>query len=67
MESEQDIIQYCKGKAFAKEIMVLQKGENMKRSSSVFRLNTVLSEGIFRVGGRLSRVTMHEESKQPAI
>lgn len=40
MEAEQDIIHYCQGKAFAKEIMVLQKGENVKRSSRVFRLNT---------------------------
>ncbi|KAJ8375702.1 hypothetical protein SKAU_G00062820 [Synaphobranchus kaupii] len=66
-EAEQEILRYCQRKKFSKEISVLQRCEGVKRSSSLFKLNPVLQEGILRVGGRLSRATMPEESKRPAI
>lgn len=39
----------------------------MKRSSHLYKLNPVLEEGVLRVGGRLSRAAMSENSKHPAI
>lgn len=46
---------------------MLQRGQYVKKSSSLYKLNPVLHDGIIRVGGRLSRAIMPEESKQPAI
>lgn len=66
-EAEQEIIRYCQRKTFSEEISALQRREGMKRSSSLFKLNPVLQDGILRVGGRLSRSALPEESKRPAI
>ena len=40
---------------------------NIKRSSHIYKLNPVLQDGILRVGDRLNRAAMPEESKHPAI
>lgn len=66
-EAEQEILRYCQGKKFSKEISASQRYEVIKRSSSLFQLNPVLHKGILRVGRRLSRAAMPEESKRPAI
>ncbi|KAK2903738.1 hypothetical protein Q8A73_010395 [Channa argus] len=66
-EAEVDIIRHCQRKSFPDEISSLLKGEAVKRSSHIHRLNPVLQDGILRVGGRLSRAAMPEESKHPAI
>lgn len=50
---------------FFEDISAPQRREGVKRSSSLFKLNPVLQDGILRVGGRLSRSTLPEESKQP--
>jgi len=47
---------------------MLQKGaSNVKKGSSIYRLDPVLDNGILRVGGRLRRTAMPEERKHPAI
>ncbi|KAK2920579.1 hypothetical protein Q8A73_000064 [Channa argus] len=66
-EAEVDIIRHCQRKSFPDEISSLLKGEAVKRSSHIHRLNPVLQDGILRVGGRLSKAAMPEESKHPAI
>ncbi|KAK7896104.1 hypothetical protein WMY93_021429 [Mugilogobius chulae] len=65
--AEQEIIRYCQAKAFGKELVALKLGQGIKRNSSIFKLNPVLEQGILRVGGRLSRAALPEESKRPAI
>lgn len=62
-KAELEIIRYCQNE----EINSLKKGEPIKGSSHLYKLNPVLQDGILRVGGRLHRAAMPEESKHPAI
>lgn len=48
------------------EFSSLQKGQNVKRTSHIYKLNPVLEEGVLRVG-RLIRAAMPLESKHPDI
>jgi len=52
---------------FTEEIKALQQGKAVKCSSAFYRLSPVLRDKILRVGGRLSRSSMLEESTHPAI
>lgn len=67
LDAEEAIIRYCQAKTFPKEIAALSKGQAVKKTSSLCKLNPVLEQGIIRVGGRLSRAALPEESKRPAI
>ncbi|KAK0140849.1 hypothetical protein N1851_022153 [Merluccius polli] len=62
------IVQLCQMQNFSEEIMSL-KSENkkVKRQSPIFKLDPKLDNGILRVGGRLSRLAMPEETKHPVI
>jgi len=66
-EAEIEIIMFCQKKRFSEEFACLQKGESVKRNSHVYKLNPILEDGVLRVGGRLSKAAMPEESKHPAI
>lgn len=66
-EAEVEIIRHCQRKRFQEEITSLKKGEPVKRSSHIYKLNPILQDGILRVGGRLNRATKPEESKHPVI
>ncbi|KAL2077938.1 hypothetical protein ACEWY4_025623 [Coilia grayii] len=66
-EAEMQIIKFCQTKRYAEELSCLQGGVSVKRSSHLYKLNPVLEEGVLRVGGRLSRAVMSEDSKHPAI
>ena len=47
---------------------MLQEGaSNVKKGSSICGLDPVLDDGNLRVGGRLRRTSVREESKHPAI
>lgn len=67
--AEKEIICYVQRQMFQEEMNMLQKGaSNMKKGSSIYRLDPVMDEdGVLRVGGRLRRTTMQEEKKHPAI
>lgn len=66
-EAELKIIKFCQRKRFPEEYSSLQKGESVKRTSHIYKLNPVLEDGVLRVGGRLSRAAMPEEAKHPVI
>ena len=66
-ESELHIIRFCQKEKFSEEMSALLKGQNVKRNSHLYKLNPVLQDGLLRVGGRLSRAAMPENSKQPVI
>ncbi len=66
-KAELDIICYCQRQRYPDEFSILQKGEQVKRNSHIYKLNPVLEDGVLRVGGRLSRAAMPEEAKHPAI
>ena len=73
--AENAIIQYLQQKSFPEEVSLLSKkpkeGDNIdhyvKRSSSIYRLDPRMTDGILRVGGRLNKAAMPEEAKHPAI
>ena len=66
-EAEDAIISYVQRKEFPNEFSVLKKGNNMSKSSSVYRLDPKLEDGVLRVGGRLHRAALPELAKHPAI
>ncbi|KAL4009002.1 hypothetical protein ACER0C_002854 [Sarotherodon galilaeus] len=66
-DAEMQIIKFCQRKSYAEEISCLQRGESVKRSSHIYKLNPVLEDDVLRVGGRLSRAVMSEDSKHPVI
>ncbi|XP_076839331.1 uncharacterized protein LOC143484479 [Brachyhypopomus gauderio] len=65
--AEAEIIRFSQRQHFGEEIKVLQKGNNLSRSSALFRLNPTLQDGTLRVGGRLNKSAMPENAKHPAI
>lgn len=66
-EAELEIIRSCQRKRFQEEFSSLLKNQNVKQTSHIYKLNPKLDNGILRVGGRLSRAAMPEESKHPII
>lgn len=66
-KAETAIVCFCQRKRFPEEITSLQKGEGVKRTSHLCKLDPILEGGVLRVGGRLSRTAMPDEAKHPAI
>ncbi len=66
--AEHEIIRFCQKQSFQDETSSLQKGfHNLKRSSSLYKLDPVLQNGLLRVGGRLSKSCMPAEAMHPII
>lgn len=66
--AEKAILSYVQRQSFPEEINMLQDGaSNVKKNSSIYRLDPVMDNGILRVGGCLRRTAMPEERKHPAI
>lgn len=66
-DAELEIIRRCQKKKIQEEIGSLQRGEHVNRHSHIYKLDLIIQDGILRVGGRLSRSAVPEESKHPAI
>lgn len=66
-QAETAIIRFSQGPTFHEELCALQKGEKVKRSSSIMKLDPFLQDGVIRVGGRLHRAALPEHTKHPAI
>ena len=66
-EAELEIIKFSQRRKFSEEFSCLQRGESVKGNSHIYRLSPLLEDGVLRVGGRLSKAAMPEESKHPAI
>lgn len=67
VEAESEIVRISQQRAFSREIAALEKEKMVSKSSPLYRLSPVLQDNIMRVGGRLYRASMPEESKCPAI
>lgn len=65
--AEKAVIQFCQKERFHSEIFALSFGKLVKKSSPIYKLKPILEDGLLRVGGRLSRTAMPEESKHPII
>lgn len=66
-KAEQSLVSYVQQQSFKDEVTSLQRGLPIKRNSRIYRLDPILQHGILRVGGRLSKLAMPEETKHPAI
>ena len=67
-KAENAIICYTQKQYFPEEINILQMATSgVKKTSNLYRLDPVFKDGVLRVGGRLSRAAMPEESKFPVI
>ncbi|XP_071951906.1 uncharacterized protein [Antedon mediterranea] len=68
-EAEKEVLIFVQRSAFKEEIEHLNTNATkpIKRKSPITKLDPKLSDGLLRVGGRLCRASMPEESKQPII
>ena len=64
---EIEIIKLCQSQSFSDELLTLQKGDELKRSSHIVKLDPVVQDGILRVGGRLHRSALPADAKHPVI
>lgn len=64
--AEKAIICFVQRQSFQEEIAALSKG-TVKQTSHLIKLDPVVVDGVLRVGGRLSRAALPEETKHPAI
>lgn len=67
LEAEESLVSYVQRNSFQDEMTSLGMGRPVKRSSKIYKLDPFLQNGIVRVGGRLSRLAMAEETRHPAI
>lgn len=65
--AESDIIRFCQKIRFPEELANLKKGECVRKTSHLYKLNPILDGDLIRVGGRLSRAAMPVEAKHPVI
>ena len=65
--AEREIIKFNQRIAFAEEIDALQNGRSVKKSSVLVKLDPILAQGLLRVGGRLGRAALPEDSKHQII
>ncbi|XP_056125219.1 uncharacterized protein LOC130103060 [Rhinichthys klamathensis goyatoka] len=65
--AESSIICFCQKTMFPEELANLKKGECVRRTSHLYKLNPILDGDLIRVGGRLSRAAMPAEAKHPVI
>ena len=68
IRAERSLILYEQAKHFECEISTLEKGDNLKLSSSLVKLNPFIGDdGLLRVGGRLERSDISYDSMHPII
>ena len=66
--AEKCFICFCQRKIFPEEMTRLEMAPSgVKRSSPLYKLDPVMEDGILRVGGRLDRSAMPQQSKHPII
>ena len=58
---------FDQSRTFAEERRAIEKGDCVKKSSVLAKLDPILVNGLLRVGGRLSRAPLHDDSKHQII
>ncbi|KAI2646060.1 Transposon Tf2-9 polyprotein [Labeo rohita] len=67
IHAEKALVCFVQQQSFKSEILSLKKGHTIKKGSSIYRLDPFLEDGILRVGGRLHKMAIPEDSKHQAI
>ena len=65
--AEKEIIQFNQRMAYAEEIEAIKKGNSVKKSSVLVKLDPILDHGLLRVGGRLNKAAISDDSKHQII
>lgn len=65
--AEVEIIRFCQNQCFSDELKALQRGDKLKGSSHIVKLDPVVQDGILRVGGRLLQSALPTDAKHPVI
>lgn len=65
-EAECEIMKCVQSEHFSEELNV-KKGDVPKKSSSIYKLDPILSHGLLRVGGRLKNADMEFQAKHPIL
>ena len=66
-EAGKEIIKFEQNLTFAEELEAVKGDKCVKGSSALARLDPILTDGLLRVGGRLSRATLSDDSKHQII
>ena len=66
-EAGKEIIKFEQNLTFAEELEAVKGGKCVKGSSALARLDPILTDGLLRVGGRLSMATLSDDSKHQII
>ncbi|XP_050065913.1 uncharacterized protein LOC126554977 [Aphis gossypii] len=64
-EAEMVILKAVQQECFRKEIIALEKGQQVPKNSKLRCLNPYMSNGLIRVGGRLENANIDETRKHP--
>lgn len=71
LKAEKAIVEFCQKQRYSEEMSRIEKaslvGKCLNRLSSLYKLDPVMDNGVLRVGGRLDKSAMPEESKRPMI
>ena len=66
-DAEREVTMFDQSRVFAEEKRAIKKGDCVKKSSVLAKLDPILVNGLLRVGGRLSRAPLHDDSKHQII
>lgn len=66
-QAEKALVGFIQQQAFQLEITSQRKGHTVKKTSSIYKLDPFLMDGILRVGGRLHKMSMPEDLKHQVI
>ncbi len=68
MEAKMAIICYCQQQRFPEEIAALSSGnDTVSKQSAIYRLDPWLDNGLLRVGVRLTRGLLPEDTEHPLL
>ena len=67
LQDSENAILACVQRHHFAEVSTMKKGCQVKKSSSVYKLDPKIEDGILRVGGRLSEATIPVEAKYPVF
>lgn len=67
-EAEMSIVRFSQNERFHVEIAALTSGKpKVKKESTIYKLDPIYEGGVLRVGGRLNRSSMPEDTKHPLL
>ncbi len=65
--AELAIVAHIQRRSYKEELDALQKGDKLKKSSKIWRLEPICVQGLLRVGGRLGVAPIADETKHQLI